>query len=181
MLGHEIQISFIRHLYCLHLYSRQAPQNMWHHTGSRGILKVGLKLVTGYFQFGSDYLGEGEWQGNSLLPVIQMATNRTVQMNILAEATLNLQSLMTQGNVLKSEGNPTYEWLCSFYAIFYFCCDLRGILKISVCGPELTSQKSCFSLRASIFHFNFFSCSWGKKSWFQSFQKIIFGLLPSEY
>lgn len=35
-----------------------------------GILKLRLKLAAGYFQFGSDYLGEGEWQGNSLLPVV---------------------------------------------------------------------------------------------------------------
>lgn len=63
--GHEIQISFISHLYCLHLYSQQEEQ---HHTGRQGILKLGLKLAAGYFQFGSDYLGEGGMTGQFTSP-----------------------------------------------------------------------------------------------------------------
>lgn len=56
-------------------------------------MKARLKVVAGYFQFGSDYLGEGEWEGNSLLLVVSMATHHTVQMNSLSGGTAELDDM----------------------------------------------------------------------------------------
>lgn len=65
------------------------PGKMWHHTVRQEILKVGPKLASGYFQFGSDCLAEREWQGNSLLIVVSMATQHTVWMNCLSGAIIS--------------------------------------------------------------------------------------------
>lgn len=83
------------------------PGKMWHHTVRQEILKVGPKLASGYFQFGSDYLAEREWHGNSLLTVVSTATQHTVQMNCLSGAIIsNLQILIMHGRGRCFEKKP---------------------------------------------------------------------------
>lgn len=89
------------------------PGKMWHHTVRQEILKVRSKLASGYFQFGSDYLAEREWQGNSLLTMVSTATQHTVQMNCLSGAIIsNLQILIM--NETKLHKKLLYPLLWSF-------------------------------------------------------------------
>lgn len=65
---------------------------------------MGLKLVAGYFQFGSDYLGEGEMAGQFTSGGLNGHSPYTVQMKSVSGATvLNLQSLMAPESVPPSQ------------------------------------------------------------------------------